>query len=98
MKLRAGENVRIVEEGEDVFIHAPALNKMVLKHGPFTIQGSTVEILAGENVKISSAHPDKLSISMNIDKEKARIADLESRISNLEKVIVSLLKPKEESV
>jgi hypothetical protein len=94
MKLREGQNIKIVEDGDDLFISAPTINKMVMKHGPFTIQGESVEILAGEHVKISSTHPDKLAISVNIDKEKARIAELEQRIVNLEKVILSILKSK----
>lgn len=93
MKIREGENIKIVEDGDDVFVHAPLVNKTTLKHGVFTIQGDAVEIVAGEFIKISTAHPNKIIISAQIDKEKARIISLESRVANLEKVITDLLKP-----
>jgi len=94
MKIRAGQNITVTEDGEDVFINAPVINKTVMKHGPFMISGDSVEILAGEHIEISSAHPDKLTIKVNIDREKARIADLEKRVENFEKVVASLLRKK----
>lgn len=96
MKIREGENIRVVEEGEEVFIHAPLVNKTVVKHGPFRLTGDEIELFAGEHIRITTASPNKLTISANVDKEKARIADLETRVKNLEKVIVSLIKKEKE--
>jgi predicted RNA-binding protein with EMAP domain len=93
MKIREGENIKVVEDGEDVFIHAPLTNKTTLKHGVFTLQGDAIEILAGEGIQIKTAHPNKMTFSVNMDKEKSRIVTLEKRVENLEKVIADLLKP-----
>lgn len=98
MKLRAGANVQIIEEGEDTFIHAPTINKTVIKNGAFTLSGEAIEIIAGEHIRITTAGKDKLTITADIDKEKLRIIELEKRVTNLEKVIVSLITPKEEVI
>jgi hypothetical protein len=97
MKLREGENIQIVEDGEDVFIHAKLLNQTVLKSGPFTLSGRDIEIVSGEHIRISSAHPNTLIITANIDQEKARIADLTARVKNLETVISILWKEREDA-
>lgn len=92
MTLRAGENIRIVQDGEDTFIHAPLTNKTTMKQGVFLVQGDAVEVRGGEHIRVTSINPDVLVITVDIDKEKARIVDLERRVKNLEKVIADLLK------
>jgi hypothetical protein len=92
MKIREGQNIKVTEEGEDVFISAPVINKTVVKHGPFILLGECIEIFEGEHIRFQTAAPNKLTVSANIDKEKLRIVDLETRVKNLEKVIVVLMK------
>jgi hypothetical protein len=92
MNLREGENIKIVIEGEDTFISAPVINRTSVKNGAFTLSGENIEIVEGEHIRMRTAAPNKLFISANIDKEKLRIVDLETRVKNLEKVIVVLMK------
>lgn len=94
MKIRQGENIKVVEDGEGVFIHAPLTNKTTLKLGAFTLQGDVVEVEAGEGIRLKSIHPNKLIISSDTDKQTCRIIELESRVRALEVVIADLLKVK----
>jgi hypothetical protein len=91
--IRAGKNIEIIQDGEDTFINAPVINVTVLKSGVFKVSGDAVEVIAGDGIKITTTHPDKLIISANIDKEKLRIVELEKAVKALQIVIADLLKP-----
>jgi hypothetical protein len=92
-QLCEGENVKIdLDKEGNLFISAPAINHTSMKIGDFVVAGNTVEIEAGRNVHLTTAHPNKLIIGCDLDKEKAIIVRLEKRIENLERVIAKLLK------
>ena len=95
LQLCPGENVDIFEKDGEVFISAPSLNKTNLKVGEFIVSGNEVEILPGRNVVLTTSHPNRLTIGVDLDKEKAIIIRLEKRIENLERVIAKMLKDKE---
>ena len=94
MEILAGENIKVTVDGDKTIISALTINQTRLKNGPFIVSGNEVVIEAGERIKISTVHPDKLIISADINKEIVRIVDLETRIANLEKVISKLLRTK----
>ena len=98
MKLRAGVNIVILEDGGELFISAPLINRTVLKNSAFTLSAECIEFIAGEHIRFATTGKDKLTITADIDKEKLRILELEKRVTNLEKVIVSLITPKAEVV
>ena len=94
-QLCEGENIKLLQKDKEVFISAPSINKTTLKVGDFVISGNVVEVIAGRNVVLTTAHPNQLTIGADLDKEKATILRLEQRIENLERMIVKLLKDKE---
>ena len=80
-----GDGIKIVADTESkrVILSAPNTNKTTLKVGPFTLTGDAVEVAAGDNVRISSVHPNKLTISADIAKETARIVELEKQVKEM---------------
>lgn len=94
-QLCEGENIQIFEKDKELFISAPTLNKTTLKVGDFVVSGNEVEIIAGRNIILTTAHPNQITIGADLDKEKATILRLEKRIENLERVVAKLLKDKE---
>ena len=94
-QLCEGENIKLLVKDKEFFISAPSINKTNLKVGDFVVSGNEVEIIAGRNVVLTTAHPNQLTIGADLDKEKATILRLEQRIENLERMIVKLLKDKE---
>jgi uncharacterized protein YlzI (FlbEa/FlbD family) len=85
-----GENIKILADKGKVFIAAPVINQTRLKQGPFFLYGEYIEVEAGPNIQITSAHPNKLIIGADISKETLRIISLEQRVENLEKALVGL--------
>lgn len=91
-QLCEGENIQLLVKDKEVFISAPSLNKTNLKIGDFNVSGNEVEILAGRNIVLTTAHPNRLTIGADFDKEKAVILRLEKRVENLEKIIAKFIK------
>ncbi len=97
VQLCEGENIKIyVDKDNNLFVSAPDISHTRLKIGDFTITGNEVEVIAGRNVKLTTAHPNILTIGCDFDKEKAVLARLEKRIENLERIIAKILKNKGE--
>ncbi len=92
-QLCEGENVKIMlDKDKNLFISAPEITHTKLKVGDFTVKGNEVEIVAGRNIHLTTAHPNILTIGCDLDKEKSIIARLEKRIENMERVIARLIK------
>jgi len=96
IEICAGENVKILVDGNKIFISAPALNHTRLKQGPFLLSGSDIEIQAGPNIKISSANPNTLVIGADVSRETLRIIELEKRCQNLELALAGVLSAKQQ--
>lgn len=96
VQLCAGENIKITADPETqrVIIEAPTLNNTRLRNGGFVVSGQEIIIDAGRNIVITTAHPNRLIIGVNIDKEIARIIELEKRVENFEKAIALLIGDK----
>lgn len=96
VQLCEGENIKIyIDKDNNLYISAPELNHTKLKVGDFVVSGNDVEVEAGRNIHLTTAHPNKLIIGCDFDKEKATIARLEKRIENLERIIAKMIKGKE---
>ena len=93
-QLCEGENIKIFVKDKELFISAPEINKTNMKVGGFNIAGNEIELIAGRNIHMTTAHPNILTIGCDFDVEKATIARLEKRIENMERVIAKLLKEK----
>ena len=94
-QLCEGENIKIyLDKEKNLYISAPEISHTKIKVGEFVIAGNEVELVAGRNIHITTAHPNVMTIGCDFDKEKATIARLEKRIENLERVIAKMLKDK----
>lgn len=91
MELSAGQNITITKDPNSgaLIISAPTLNEMSMKSGEFKISGEVIEIEAGRGIVISTAMPNKLRISIDINKQIVDMENLKKRLDNLEKVILA---------
>jgi len=96
IEICAGDNVKILVDGNKIFISAPMLNQTRLKQGPFILAGQEIEIQAGPNIKISSANPNTLVIGADVSRETLRIIELEKRCQNLELALAGVLSSKQQ--
>jgi len=82
---REGDGIKITADPAtgQVILAAPNTNKTTIKQGPFTLTGDCVELVAGSNIRITSAMPNRIIIAADIAKETARIVDLENLVSQM---------------
>lgn len=92
VEICCGENVSIVRDGNRIIISAPSMNKTTIKERAFTLSGDHVEFLAGTGIKITSAMPNKITISVSMDKYIADVGELKNRFVNIEKAFSHILK------
>lgn len=94
-QLCEGENIKIyLDKDKNVYVSAPNLNNTNITSGGFSLCGKEIEIKAGRNIHITTAHPNILTIGCDFDVEKAIIARLEKRVENLERMVAKLIKEK----
>ena len=96
VQLCEGENIKLVVDGERVIVSAPTINHTRIKNGVFSLFAEEIIIEAGRDIVITTSGRNKLIIGANIDKERARIVALETRLKNLETAIAVLI-PEEKS-
>lgn len=87
-------NVKITvdQDNKKIIFSAPTLNHTRLKNGAFEVSGEYVELVAGDNIIIKTAHPNKVIIGSNIDKYIVALLELQKRFDNLEKVVLEHIK------
>jgi hypothetical protein len=84
MIISAGNNIKIQKVGEDYLISSETT---VFSKG-FKLTSESIEIIGERGIMISSAMPNKIVISVDINKYIAEIQDLQTRFYNLEKLFL----------
>lgn len=90
----AGDNITVTKDPEtgNLIVSAPTLNQSSIKNGEFILRGDTIEIEAGRGIKIDTAMPNHLKISIDINRQIVEIEDLKTRFNNLEQVVLGMVK------
>jgi len=90
----AGENITITKDPEtgNLIVSAPTLNQSSVKNGEFVISGQVIEIIAGRGIKIETAMPNKIYLSIDINRQIVEIEELKKRFNDLEKVVLTYVK------
>ena len=88
MILSEGNNIKIQKVGDDYLITG-----LTTVHSKgFKLTAESIEIVGERGIMISSAMPNKIIISVDINKFLADIADLQKRFDNLETVVLGMKK------
>lgn len=90
MILSEGNNIKITKVGDDYLI-----SSLTTVHSKgFKLTAESIEIQGDRGIMISSAMPNKIIISVDINKFIAEINDLQTRFDNLEKIVLGMIKGK----
>lgn len=90
----SGDNIKITKDPEtgDLIVSAPLLKNSSIKVSDFTISGEVIEIESGRGIKIETVMPNKIKISIDINRQIVEIEELKTRFNNLEKVVLDYVK------
>ena len=88
MILSEGNNIKIQKVGDDFLI--TGLTTVFSKGFKFTAE--SIELVGERGIMIDSAMPNKIIISVDMNKYIAEIEDLKKRFDNLETVVMGMVK------
>ena len=88
MILSEGNNIKITKVGDDYLITG-----LTTVHSKgFKLTAESIELVGERGVMINSAMPNKIIISVDINKYIAQMQDLEKRFNNLETIVLGMVK------
>ena len=88
MILSEGNNIKITKVGEDYLITG-----LTTVHSKgFKLTSESIELVGERGIMITSAMPNKIIISVDMNKMLADMDDLKKRFENLEMVVLGMVK------
>ena len=88
MILSEGNNIKLTKVNDDYVITG-----LTTVHSKgFKLTAESIELVGERGVMINSAMPNKIIISVDMNKLLAEMADLQHRFDNLEKIVLGLVK------
>lgn len=94
LKIIGSENVKVTydEENDEYIISAPTMNHTNIKCDSFKVGGDAVEFIAGRNITLKTAMPNKVIISVDLSKHTVELIELRKRFQALETVVMAYVK------
>lgn len=87
-----GNNIKLTIADGKLIIGTHGENTTSIKNGHFIIKGEHIEVVAGRGITISTAMPNRLVISCNMDKYVEEVEALKKRFVVIEGALTKLLK------
>ena len=88
MILSEGNNIKLTKVGDDYLI----TGMTTVQNKEFKLTAESIELVGERGVMINSAMPNKIIISVDMNKLLAEMADLQKRFEALETVVLGMVK------